>query len=428
MNSDTGSLTAASAASPAKAPSGFRSAVLGAFAAMTRGSLVMELPDGTRRTFGATREELPLGIPAEARIRILKEAFFRKCVLSGDIGFAESYIDGDWTTPDPAAVVAWFILNIDVAPTLSGSRRAKGFALNVLRAVNRIAHALKPNSRAQAKRNISDHYDLSNDFFSLFLDSSLMYSAAKWTKPDMTLEEAQAEKNEALCRRLKLRSTDHVLEVGTGWGGWALHAARTHGCRVTTVTISREQFDLASKRVKDCGLSHLVDVQFKDFRDITGTYDKVVSIEMMEALGHRYLPDFCRAVSRALKPDGLMALQFITCPDSRYGSFRRGVDFIQKHVFPGSLLLSVNRVNALMAKHGGFVLHGLEDFGQDYAVTLRRWKETFNQKLADVRALGFDERFIRKWTYYLNYCEAAFALRNISVVHTVHTRPNNLAA
>ena len=428
MNSETGSLTAASETPALKGGSGFRRAVLNAFSAMTRGSLVIEMPDGTRQTFGAAREELPLGISGEAKIRVLREDFFRKCVLAGDIGFAESYVDGDWTTPDAAAVVAWFILNIEEAPTLSGSRRAKGLALNVLRLVNRLAHVLRPNSRTQARRNISEHYDLSNDFFSLFLDRSLMYSAAKWTRPGMTLEEAQAEKNDALCRRLKLKASDHVLEIGTGWGGWALHAARTYGCRVTTVTISREQFELATKRIAEAGLAHRVEVQFRDFRDIEGTYDKVVSIEMMEALGHRYLPAFCKAVGKALKPDGLIALQFITCPDSRYGSFKRGVDFIQKHIFPGSLLLSVNRVNELMTRHGGFMLHGLEDFGQDYAITLRRWKETFAERLSEVRALGFDERFIRKWSYYLNYCEAAFALRNISVVHTVHTRPNNLAA
>lgn len=290
-----------------------------------------------------------------------------------------------------------------------------------------MGHLLRPNSRANARRNISEHYDLSNDFFSLFLDPSMMYSAALWTRPSMTLEEAQCEKNERLCTELRLSARDQVLEIGTGWGGWAVHAAKTHGCRVTTVTLSRQQHDYALKRVEKEGLKERVSVRLQDFREIEGCYDKVVSIEMMEAIGHRYLPEFCAAAARALKPDGLMALQFITCPDARYDQFRQGVDFIQKHIFPGSLLLSLNRVNAEMTRAGGFLLHHVEDLGHDYAVTLRHWREQFHHRLEEVRALGFDERFVRKWTYYLRYCEAAFALRNISVVQTLHTRANNLA-
>jgi cyclopropane-fatty-acyl-phospholipid synthase len=206
-----------------------------------------------------------------------------------------------------------------------------------------------------------------------------------------------------------------------------MHAAANYGCRVTTVTLSRQQYEAATRRIEAAGLSGRVQVELRDYRDITGRYDKIVSIEMMEAVGHGYLPAFCRTLDRALKPDGLIALQFITCPDARYDQFRRGVDFIQKHIFPGSLLLSANRVNELMARQGGFILHGLEDLGPDYARTLRLWAERFSARLADVQALGFDARFIRKWTYYLRYCEAAFAMRNISVVQTVHTRANNLS-
>lgn len=261
----------------------------------------------------------------------------------------------------------------------------------------------------------------------MFFMTSLMYSAARWESTDATLEQAQAAKNESLCRKLQLRPEDHVLEIGTGWGGWSIHAARHHGCRVTTVTISRQQFDLARRRVADAGLSDRIEVKLQDYRDIIGTYDKIVSIEMLEAVGHRFLPAFAATCGRLLRPDGLLALQFITCPDPRYEEFRRGVDFIQKHIFPGSLLVSVNRLNDLLAREGGFVLHGLEDFGRDYARTLRLWRERFHARLAEVRALGFDDRFVRKWHYYLCYCEAAFALRNISVVHTVHTRPNNLS-
>ena len=205
----------------------------------------------------------------------------------------------------------------------------------------------------------------------------MTYSAARWTRPGLTLEEAQQEKNERLCQLLRLSPGDHVLEIGTGWGGWAVYAAGAHRCRVTTVTLSRQQFEHASRRVAEAGLGERVSVQHGDFREISGRYDKIVSIEMMEALGHRRLPEFCRVVGRSLKQDGLLALQFITCPDSRYGDFRRGLDFIQKHIFPGSLLLSLNRVNELLTREGGVVLHGAEDMGRDYALTLRRWGAAF---------------------------------------------------
>jgi cyclopropane-fatty-acyl-phospholipid synthase len=427
MDSEPGFFTAAEAGSAPSTPSAWRTAVLESFSKMGRGSLRIEMPDGTVSIFGSGEEALPLGVAGSACIRVRREAFFRKCVFTGDIGFAESYMDGDWTSPDLVAVIGWFILNVDDAPTMSGSSRARGIALNLLRFTNRIGHAMRPNSRDAAHRNISEHYDLSNDFFSLFLDPSMMYSAALWKRTGITLEEAQWEKNERLCRMLKLSNTDHVLEIGTGWGGWALHAAKTHGCRVTTVTLSRQQFDHATRRIADAGLSDRISVRHHDFRDTEGTFDKVVSIEMVEALGHKYLPDFCRVVNKSLKKDGLLAMQFITCPDARYGEFRRGVDFIQKHIFPGSLLLSLNRMNECMSRDAGMVLNNVEDMGADYALTLRRWAETFAARTSEVLALGFDERFIRKWSYYLAYCEAAFALRNISVVQTLHTRPNNLS-
>lgn len=403
-------------------------AVLEALSAMRRGHLRVELPGGDVCEFGsrASEESLPGGMASRASIRVLRRAFFKKCFWSGDIGFAESYIDGDWETTDIAAIVAWFVLNIEHAPTLSGSQRAQSLALNFLRFSNRLGHLLRPNSRANARRNISEHYDLSNDFFALFLDESMMYSGAHW-QPGFTLADAQREKNDALCRKLRLAASDHVLEIGTGWGGWALHAARTYGCRVTSVTISHQQFDFARRRIADAGLADRVEVRLCDYRDLTGQFDKIVSIEMMEAIGHRYLPRFCEVLNRVLKPNGLIALQFITCPDSRYAQFRKGVDFIQKHIFPGSLLLSLNRVNDQLTRAGGFMLHRVDDYGQDYATTLRAWHATFRTREEQVKALGFDERFLRKWSYYLAYCEAGFAMNNISVVQTVHTRPNNLA-
>ena len=409
--------------------SAWQNAVLAQFAGLTLGRLRVELPDLSAREFGdpaaAAREVAP-GVRSNALIRIRRPAFFQKCALYGDIGFAESYLDGDWDSPDLTAVVGWFILNIENAPTLSGSQRAKTVAVNFLRAANRLGHLLRPNSRAIARRNISEHYDLSNEFFGLWLDRTMMYSSARWDGA-ASLEQAQIAKNDALCRKLHLQASDHVLEIGTGWGGWSLHAGQNYGCRVTTLTISQQQHDLAVRRIAAAGLADRIEVRMQDYRDITGQFDKIVSIEMLEAVGHDYLPDYAAVCDRVLKRDGLIALQFITCPDSRYGQFRHGVDFIQKHIFPGSLLLSVNRLNNLFAEHGGFVLHGLEDLGRDYARTLRTWREQFDGQLDRVRALGFDERFIRKWHYYLGYCEAAFALRNISVVQTVHTRPNNLS-
>ncbi|CAM2873506.1 SAM-dependent methyltransferase [Rariglobus hedericola] len=412
-----------------------RRMVLASLRDMKLGHLRVELPEGGFVEFGshadALTRRMPVGLSATACIRVRRPAFFSKCVLSGDIGFAESYLDGDWSTPDLASVLSWFLLNIEHAPTLSGSTATtlSALPLNWLRLVNRLRHLLRPNSRATARRNIAEHYDLSNDFFSLFLDPSMMYSSARWpaNAQQFSLQEAQREKNDALCRSLRLKSTDRVLEIGTGWGGWCLHAASNYGCKVTTLTISKEQYELARSRVQAAGLGDRIDVRLEDYRDHAGTYDKIVSIEMMEAIGHDYLPSYCDVLAARLKADGLLALQFITCPDDRYEALRKGVDFIQKHIFPGSLLLSLNRVNQQLTRAGGFQLHHIEDFGPDYARTLRLWRDTFEHQRDRVIELGFDERFIRKWRYYLCYCEAAFAMRNISVVQTLHTRANNLA-
>ena len=425
--------TPAAVSTPSARESWPRRLVLRSFEGMTRGHLRLELPDQTTRDFGSAADAagraLPAGLSAAAHIRVRSESFFQRCFRSGDIGFAESYLEGEWDTPDLTSVIGWFILNHENAPTLSGSRRAQAWGVNLLRTVNRLGHVLRPNTPGNARRNIAEHYDLSNDFFRLFLDPTRMYSAALWPagSPDLSLEDAQHAKNERLCQSLRLAPSDHVLEIGTGWGGWSLHAAKHHGCRVTTVTISQAQYDLARERIAAAGLADRVDVQLRDYRELQGQYDKIVSIEMMEAIGHRYLDTFAAVIDRVLKPDGLVALQFITCPDDRYDRLRRGVDFIQKHIFPGSLLLSMNRVNDRLSRAGGFVLNATHDFGADYGRTLRLWRERFLARLDEVRALGFDERFIRKWTYYFCYCEAAFAMRHISVVHTLHTRPNNLS-
>ena len=388
---------------------------------MSKGRLDLVLPEKQIVSYGDSNQN------QIARIEINSENFFKRCILYGDIGFAESFLDKEWETDDIASVIAWFIINLENAPGLSGSKAPKNRALNILRYLNRVGHIFSKNSKDQAKRNIAAHYDLSNEFFSLFLDSPMMYSSAKWSEPNLSLEAAQFEKNEALCRSLELKPTDHVLEIGSGWGGWALHAARRYGCKVTSITLSKEQLKLAKNKALDAKLDHLVEFELRDYRDLNKHFDKLVSIEMMEAIGHEYLPQFCSVINKAIKSNGIAALQFITCPDDHYEEMRRGVDFIQKHIFPGSLLLSLGRFNSLMHKSGSFVLSGIDDLGLDYAKTLKLWHERFNAQLPSVNAMGFDEYFIRKWKYYLAYCEAAFQYKKISVVQAVYKRSTALA-
>lgn len=255
----------------------------------------------------------------------------------------------------------------------------------------------------------------------------MTYSCALWPKPDngTGLAEAQESKYERLCRTLRLRPEDRLLEIGCGWGGFAQYAATRYGCRITAVTLSENQYVYAARRIQEAGLADRVTIELRDYRHIEGEYDKIASIEMLEAVGHRYLPVFAAACGRLLAPGGLLGLQFITCPDARYDALRSGVDFIQKHIFPGSLLLSPNRLNRLLQQNGHFLLHDHFDIAPHYARTLRAWRDQFEGNIEKVRALGFDDFFVRKWRYYLCYCEAAFTSRNISVVQTLHTRPNN---
>ena len=397
-------------------PSLARRLVLGELAKLTKGRLSLRLPDGTELTLGDPQAS------TSARIEISDENAFRRIMLAADIGLTEGYMEGEWDSPDLNALIGFFIENVDQTPGMSGSAR-KALGVGLFRIADRIGHLLRPNDKKTVRRNISEHYDVSNDFFRLFLDSSMMYSSARWEGTD-SLEQAQANKNESLCRFLQLKPTDHVIEIGTGWGGWALHAVKKYGCRVTSLTISKAQHDLAVERIQAAGLSDRITVKLEDFRDHQGVYDKCLSIEMMEALGHKYLPAFCASIGRLLKPDGIAAFQYITCPDSRYAQFRDGVDFIQKHIFPGSLLLSINRVGDLMTSESGFQLDRVEEFGRDYARTLDAWGQAFEANLDKVRGMGFDERFIRKWRLYFRYCQAAFEHRNIGVVQAVYVRPN----
>ena len=343
----------------------------------------------------------------------------------GNIGMGEAYTDSIWDTPDIAAVISWFAINMTAiqgddtdSSTLPG--------VNFLKIINWFRHLKRSNTIETSRRNIAEHYDLGNEFYSLWLDETMTYSSAKFTQETQTLAQAQTEKYDALCRKLQLKPTDHVLEIGCGWGGFSHHAAKKYGCKVTAVTISEAQAAYARDRIEKAGLSHLVEIRIQDYRLITGKFDKIASIEMLEAVGHKFHESFFAKCHEVLAPQGLLAVQYITVPDCRYQSLTKGVDWIQKVIFPGSLLLSVGRVNEVINKTSNLFLHHLEDLGLDYARTLSTWHDTFNAKLEEIRPLGFDEPFIRTWNYYLKYCEAGFATRNISVVQAVYTRPNNL--
>ena len=408
------------AATPPTSRELYQRLVLQALEKMRAGCLRLELPDGEVKVIGAP------GGGVSATMRVRSPAFFQKCILFGDVGFGESYVDGDWETDSIERVIAWAIANVENSPAMSGSR-SRAFALNLLKYYNRALHLLRPNSLHCSRRNIAEHYDLGNDFYRLWLDETMTYSSARFTAPGQLLKDAQIEKYDALCRQLQLRPDDHLLEIGSGWGGLACHAARNYGCRVTTVTISEEQYKYAHERFRREDLEDRIEIRLQDYRHITGRFDKIVSIEMMEALGDRYLETYFAKIHELLKPEGLVALQYITVPDCRHAELRRGIDFIQKHIFPGSLLLSVGRVNEALQRTGDLFLHHLDDLGSSYARTLHTWWDNFNAQHSAVRALGFDDRFIRKWNYYLQYCEAAFASRNISVVQAVYTRPNNCA-
>ncbi len=396
--------------------------VLNMFQQMQAGQLALTLPDGKNIFIG--QQESTSNFSA-AHLQIQNPDFFTKVVERGHIGFGESYMDGDWHTSDIESLISWAILNIEQSPLLEGARNHSRL-FNLLGILSRWAHILRKNTVHNSAKNIEAHYDLSNDFFQLFLDPSMTYSSALFLSPEETLEQAQRNKYEAICQKLRIQPDDHVLEIGSGWGSFSIYMAQNYGCRVTTITISKEQYELASRRIIEAGLTDRITIQLMDYRHITGQFDKIASIEMMEAVGDEFMDGFIAKCTQVLKPAGLMAVQMITCPDSRYKLLRDNVDFIQTHIFPGSLLPSVGRVNEAIHKAGDLSLVELEDFGLSYAKTLRLWNNAFQEKRDQVKKMGFDERFIRKWEYYLLYCAAAFQTRNISVVQALYSRPNNL--
>lgn len=361
--------------------------------------LVLEDADGPHR-FGPHESDL------EARIDVHDPRFYIAVARRGSVGAGESYMDGHWSSEDLPAVIRVLARNAGLGQVDRGITRLIQPGLKLL-------HALRRNHRRGARRNIAAHYDLGNDFFSLFLDPSLTYSSAVFERSDMSLEEAQTAKYERLCRKLELKPGDRVLEIGGGWGGFALHAASLHGCHVTSATISREQYELSRKRVAQAGLEDRVDILFCDYRDLEGTFDKLVSIEMIEAVGARHLPDFFRVCSERLRSGGLMALQAILVPDQEWKASVRNVDFVKRYIFPGGQVVSLGAISRSIAEKTDLRIIHLEDITSHYAETLLRWRRALHGRLDDVRALGLDDVFLRMWDFYFCYCSGGFAERAI---------------
>lgn len=351
------------------------------------------------------------------RIDVLDARFYRALATNGSVGAGESYMDGAWRCDDLVALVQLLVRNRDLLDGMeSGLARLGGMAM-------RGVHALRANTRKGARRNIAAHYDLGNDFFRLFLSDDMMYSSALWSGADDTLDAASERKLERIAEKLELSPSDHVVEIGTGWGGFAVHAAGRYGCRVTTTTISREQFDLAKARVAEAGLQDRVEILLSDYRDLTGQYDKLVSIEMIEAIGHAQQREYFGQISQLLKPDGRALIQAITIEDHRYQQAVNSVDFIKRHVFPGCFIPSINSMLDAKTKASDLALVHLEDFGSSYAKTLHAWRVRFMGRLDDVRAQGYDERLIRMWEFYLAYCEGGFRERAIGVAQLLFAKP-----
>ena len=355
----------------------------------------------------------------QATVTVLSPVFWTDVALGGTLGAAESYLLGRWDADDLTSLFRIFARNLVLTDGMErGWARAASLGAKYL-------HRLRRNTRTGSLKNIEAHYDLGNEFFRLVLDETMSYSCALFKSPQDTLQTASRRKIDLACRKLALDSSDHLLEIGTGWGALAIHAARRYGCRVTTATVSREQFRLARKKVREAGLSNRVEVVLQDYRDLAGQYDKIVSIEMIEAVGHEFIQEYFSRCSRLLSQRGLMLLQTILMAEHRYEAYRRSTDFIQKYVFPGSCLLSMAAIGAAVARSTDMRLVHLEDLTPHYAETLRRWRANLWDRIGAVRALGYPEEFVRLWDYYLCYCEAGFEERTIGNVQLLLAKPAN---
>jgi cyclopropane-fatty-acyl-phospholipid synthase len=389
---------------------------LQSLARFEHGELTVVVPaTGERHVFGRRTAECDV----HATLEILHPQTFADAAFGGTVGGGEAYIRGLWRSDDLTALVRMFVANRAAMEAFEGA------AAYVADPVRRMLHWANRNSVDGSRRNIAAHYDLGNDLFALMLDETMMYSCAVFANEQTTLHEAQVAKLDRICRRLQLSPRDHLVEIGTGWGGLALHAAQKYGCKVTTTTISREQHDWARAKLEAAGLlqSGQVTLLLEDYRSLTGTYDKLVSIEMIEAVGHQFLDTYTAKCASLLKPDGAMLLQAITIQDQVYEQALKSVDFIQRFIFPGSFIPSVTAITDSVRRATDMKVFHLEDIGPHYATTLRKWRENFFARIADVRQLGYPESFVRMWEFYLCYCEGGFLERQIGDVQMLLTKP-----
>ncbi|NWB26003.1 SAM-dependent methyltransferase [Pseudomonas gingeri] len=387
-----------------------RRGVLRQLGTLRHGQLLL-VEDGERQLFGTVGESL-LG-----EIHIHDPAAWGMVAGNGSIGAGEAFIHGYWSTPDLTAVVRVFVSNLDVLDAMEGglARLARPFV--------QALHWLNRNTRKGSRKNIEAHYDLGNALFEQFLDPTMMYSAGQFLSPEDSLEQAQLNKLERICQKLDLQPGDHLLEIGTGWGSMAIYAAQHYGCKVTTTTLSKEQFAYTRQRIDSLGLQDRVTLLLEDYRDLGGQYDKLVSIEMIEAVGHQFLANYFKQCAHLLKSDGLMLLQAITIRDQRYEQAKNTVDFIQRYIFPGGALPSVQKMLDVVSRETDMNLLHMEDFGLHYARTLRLWHENFRRAHGRLGELGYDDYFLRLWEFYLCYCEGGFLERTIGTAQLLLARP-----
>ncbi|MFO0948522.1 MAG: cyclopropane-fatty-acyl-phospholipid synthase family protein [Planctomycetota bacterium] len=379
---------------------------------MRGGALVLRDSAGTVR-LGETSD-------LEATVKVHRPRFYRRAILGGSLAVADTYLQGDWDCDDLTSLFRLFLRNSNASDRLD-NRFAKWMNLG-----NRVLHLLRNNSIKGSRKNIQAHYDLGNDFYQMWLDETMAYSSGIFSRWDASMKEASTEKFDRICRKLALRPTDNVLEIGTGFGGLAMHAAKNYGCRVTTTTISNEQYAFARQQIDRHGLSDRITLLQRDYRDLAGRFDKIVSIEMIEAVGHQYLDQFFRQCGNLLRENGTMLLQSIIMPEKHYPRYLSSVDFIQRYVFPGGSLPSVSALLESAGRTSDLRFVHLEDFAPHYAETLRRWRGSFHRHIDAVRGLGYPERLVRMWNYYLCYCEAAFEERYIGVMHLQFDGPRCL--
>ena len=389
-----------------------RSLLLKQLTKLSDGEVILR-DSGKQLKFGARTERCALS----ATITVENPQFYADAAFGGTTGAGEAYINGLWRCDDLTALVRIMVVNRQVMEDMEG-----GLA-TVSNWVRRAMHWINRNSKRGSARNIAAHYDLGNELYKLFLDDTMAYSCGIFETEESTLHEASVAKFDAACRKLALTPNDHLVEIGTGWGGLAIHAAERYGCKVTTTTISREQHDFAKEKIAARGLSDRITLLFEDYRDLKGRFDKLVSVEMIEAVGAKYLDTYFAKCSSLLKPNGAMLLQAITIQDQYYAESLKSVDFIQRYVFPGSFIPSVTAITDSVARVTDLKIFNLEDIGPHYARTLRLWRERFFANIAQVRKLGYPDSFSRLWEFYLCYCEGGYAERQLGNVQVLLTKP-----